>query len=111
MGRKIFQNGVWYHMEKKIKYDTEYMARELIELCPKRRWSCSRSCAGCTAIRSWEPTSAAGAHRKGRSGRICCASSKRTATPPTWRWQLTACCWKTKIAREKTRDNTAKTRD
>ena len=21
-----------------------------------------------------------------RSGRICCASSKRTATPPTWRW-------------------------
>ena len=35
MGRKIFQNGVWYHMEKKIKYDTEYMARELIELCPQ----------------------------------------------------------------------------
>ena len=33
MGRKIFQNEVWYHMEKKIKYDTEYMARELIELC------------------------------------------------------------------------------
>ncbi len=35
MGRKIFQNEVWYHMEKKIKYDTEYMARELIELCPQ----------------------------------------------------------------------------
>ena len=35
MGRKIFQNEVWYHMENKIKYDTEYMARELIELCPQ----------------------------------------------------------------------------
>ena len=35
MGMKIFQNEVWYHMEKKIKYDTEYMARELIELCPQ----------------------------------------------------------------------------
>lgn len=35
MGRKIFQNGVWYHMENKIEYDTEYMARELIELCPQ----------------------------------------------------------------------------
>ena len=35
MGRKIFQNGVWYHMEKKIEYDTQYMARELIELCPQ----------------------------------------------------------------------------
>ena len=35
MGRKIFQNGVWYHMENIIEYDTEYMARELIELCPQ----------------------------------------------------------------------------
>ena len=35
MGRKIFQIGVWYHMENKIEYDTEYMARELIELCPQ----------------------------------------------------------------------------
>ena len=35
MGRKIFQNGVWYYMEKKIEYDAEYMARELIELCPQ----------------------------------------------------------------------------
>ena len=24
MGRKIFQNEVWYHMENKIEYDTEY---------------------------------------------------------------------------------------
>ena len=23
MGRKIFQNEVWYHIEKKIEYDTE----------------------------------------------------------------------------------------
>lgn len=35
MGRKIFQNGVWYHMENKIECDTEYMARERIELCPQ----------------------------------------------------------------------------
>lgn len=35
MGRKIFQNEVWCHMENKIEYDTEYMARELIELCPQ----------------------------------------------------------------------------
>ena len=35
MGRKIFQNGVWYYVENKIEYDAEYMARELIELCPQ----------------------------------------------------------------------------
>ena len=74
MGRKIFQNGVWYYMENKIEYDAEYMARGLIELCPQAPGSCSMSCAGCTAIRSWGLTSAAGAHRKRRSGRICCAS-------------------------------------
>ena len=111
MGRKIFQNGVWYYMENKIEYDAEYMARELIELCPQApvellhelRWLYRHQELGAYLCGR--------THRKRRSGRICCASSRRTATPPTWRWRLMPCCWKVKIAREKTRDNTAKTRD
>ena len=111
MGRKIFQNGVWYHIEKKIEYDTEYMARELIELCPQAPVELLQELRWLYRHQELGAYLCGRGHRKGRSGRICCASSKRTATPPTWRWQRTPRCWKTKIAREKTRDNTAKTTD
>lgn len=112
MGRKIFQNEVWYHMEKKIKYDTEYMARELIELCPQAPVELLQE------LRWLYRHQELGAYLCGRGPqerekrRIWLAPAPRgRATPPTWRWRLTACCWKTKSLREKTRDNTAKTRD